>query len=248
MQSTFPSDGLQIHGYTALPERLRDRGTPTLVLCHGYPDVAVGAAGAGGSYPALADRIAEELGWIVFTFNYRGCGRSEGNFSAAGWLRDVHAAVAHVRAEHDEAGVWLAGFGTGGALSVCATAEDPEIRGAACLASPADFSGWASDPEQLLAHTRQIKAITDDDFPADFEAWTAEVGAISAADAAPDVVPRHLLVVHGGMDKLVSPFDARIIADSHGEAELRIIAGSDHRLRYDPRAVAVLLGWLRRQR
>ena len=31
------------------------------------------------------------------------------------------------------------------------------------------------------------------------------------------------------------------------DAELRIIAGAGHQLRHDPRAVAVLLGWLDRQ-
>jgi hypothetical protein len=32
-----------------------------------------------------------------------------------------------------------------------------------------------------------------------------------------------------------------------GEVELRILAAAGHRLRHDPRAIAVLLGWLDRQ-
>jgi putative redox protein len=43
-------------------------------------------------------------------------------------------------------------------------------------------------------------------------------------------------------------FDARVLADAHGDADLRIIDGGGHQLRHDPRAVAVLLGWLDRQR
>ena len=43
-------------------------------------------------------------------------------------------------------------------------------------------------------------------------------------------------------------FDARVLADEHGEADLRIIEGGGHQLRHDPRAIAVLLGWLDRQR
>jgi putative redox protein len=39
-----------------------------------------------------------------------------------------------------------------------------------------------------------------------------------------------------------------VLADAHGHAELRIIDGAGHQLRYDPRAVAVLLGWLDLQR
>jgi putative redox protein len=55
-------------------------------------------------------------------------------------------------------------------------------------------------------------------------------------------------VVHGTDDDSVPDFDARVIADAHGSAEVRIIAGAGHHLRDDPRAVAVLLGWLDRER
>jgi len=47
---------------------------------------------------------------------------------------------------------------------------------------------------------------------------------------------------------VVPSLDARAIADAHGTAELRIIDGAGHHLRHDPRAVALLLGWLDRQR
>jgi putative redox protein len=39
-----------------------------------------------------------------------------------------------------------------------------------------------------------------------------------------------------------------VLSDAHGEAELRLIPGAGHSLRHDPRAIAVLLGWLDRQR
>jgi putative redox protein len=60
--------------------------------------------------------------------------------------------------------------------------------------------------------------------------------------------PRSMLVVHGTDDDTVPDFDARVISDAHGSAEMRIIAGAGHHLRDDPRAVAVLLGWLDRER
>ena len=57
-----------------------------------------------------------------------------------------------------------------------------------------------------------------------------------------------MLVVHGTDDESVPAFDARVVADAHGAAELRMLAGAGHALRHDPRAIAVLLGWLDRQR
>ena len=55
-------------------------------------------------------------------------------------------------------------------------------------------------------------------------------------------------MLHGSDDEVVPVFDARVLADAHGDADLRIIDGGGHQLRHDPRAVAVLLGWLDRQR
>ena len=67
-----------------------------------------------------------------------------------------------------------------------------------------------------------------------------------AVACAPKVAPRPLLVVHGSDDDLVPVFDARVLVDAHGDAELRIMNGAGHRVRHDPRAIAVLLGWLDR--
>lgn len=71
---------------------------------------------------------------------------------------------------------------------------------------------------------------------------------IKPADAAALVAPRSMLVLHGSEDESVPSFDARVLGDSHGSAELRIITGAAHDLRHDPRAVATLLGWLDRER
>lgn len=62
------------------------------------------------------------------------------------------------------------------------------------------------------------------------------------------VSPRPVLVVHGTDDESVPQFDARVLADAHGHAEMRMIDGASHALRHDPRAMAILLGWLDRQR
>ena len=60
--------------------------------------------------------------------------------------------------------------------------------------------------------------------------------------------PGPLLVLHGADDDTVPALDARAVADAHGGAELKIVGGAGHQLRHDPRAVALLLGWLDRHR
>lgn len=65
-------------------------------------------------------------------------------------------------------------------------------------------------------------------------------------EAAEAMGEKPLLLVHGSDDRVVPSFDARVLADAHGSADLRIIDGATHRLRFDPRTTAVLIGWLDR--
>ena len=64
-----------------------------VVLCHGYPDPTIGSLAAGMDLSELGQRIASTMGWSVFTFRFRGCGKSGGNFSLGGWRNDILAAV-----------------------------------------------------------------------------------------------------------------------------------------------------------
>lgn len=244
----FTSDGLTLHGHLALPERHPAGGSPGFVLCHGFPTLAIGAAKAGLSFHTLADRIADQQGAAVLAMNYRGCGESEGNFSIAGWLRDVEAGIDALAALEEVSSISLIGFGTGGALAICAGARRREVRSVAAFSPPADFADWSDDPEHLLGHSRRIGVISDAAFPEDFDAWAAELDEVKAIDSAGEFAPRSLSIVHGGDDDVVPVFDSRMVADSHGTAELRVIQGAGHLLRYDPRAIAVLLGWIDRQR
>ncbi|MBK5221343.1 MAG: alpha/beta hydrolase [Acidimicrobiia bacterium] len=244
----FTVDGNELVGHLAVPPGSTTRGLPALVICHGFPAGTGGGANAARTFPELADRLANEMGWVALCFTYRGCGRSEGDFSMGGWLRDTGAAVAELHDHPKVGGVWAAGFGTGGALSICASAADPRVKGVVALGAPADFDDWASHPRRLLDHAREQAAISDPSFPPSLDQWSRELREIRAVAAAAELAPRPLLVVHGSEDDLVPVFDARVNSDAHGAADLRIIQGAGHQLRHDPRAIAVLLGWLDRQR
>lgn len=245
MDYQFESGPLVLSGHLAEPAAFTE-DAPGLVLCHGFPSRGRESPQSGKSFPELAERIAAELGWVVLTMNFRGCGKAEGDFSLFGWLDDVHAAVEHVAAL-GVAGVWLCGFGTGGSLALGEGARNPAVRGVAALATPGDFDDWARHPRRLLLHARQTGVIKDPDFPADFTRWSSELKEVRPVDAARALAPRPLLVVHGDSDDLTPLEDGRALARAHGSAELRIINGAGHELRHDPRAVAVLLGWLARQ-
>jgi len=245
------SGGVRLHGYLARPTP--SSGGPGvvrhgLVLCHGFPPGAKGAATTGLTYPQLADRLAAEAGWAVLTFNFRGTGESEGDFSIGGWLADLRAAIDHLLATTDVDGVWLTGFSVGGSLALCAAGEDERVRGVATMAAPADFGDWADDPKSFLDRARAIGVVRSQSFPTDFDTWARELREIRPITMIGKVPPRPVLLIHGSDDDTVPLMDARALADAaDGEVELRIVTGAGHRLRHDPRAVAVLLGWLDRQ-
>ena len=248
MEVNLDSGGVRLRGHVARPATAATGPQRGLVIAHGFPSGPRGAATSGETYPELADRVAADTGWIVMAFNFRGTGDSEGDFSLGGWLTDLRAATDHLRHEHDVAGVWLAGFSTGGALAICAAGEDPAVEGVAAFSAPADFSDWASDPERFLAYGREVGVVRTKGFPADFEGWARELREIVPLKLAGKIPPRPFLLVHGTEDDVVSPNEARGLAEAaDGQVELRMLAGAEHRLRHDPRAIAVLLGWLERQ-
>lgn len=248
MDRRFTVDGNALAAHLSRPAQLDPTAQPGLVIAHGFPAEVGGGINSTASLPELADRVATEAGWAAIAFSSRGIGDSEGDFSLAGWRRDLEGAVAHLRESVPCDGVWIVGFGTGAALAIEVGADDPGVNGVAAVAVPADFTDWARNPRKLLVLARDMGIIRDKSFPSSFDDWAQELHSVSAARAAARLAPRELILIHGSDDEAVPVFDARAVADAHGTGDLRIIAGAGHHLRHDPRAIAVLLGWLDRQR
>lgn len=247
MNGSFLSGGLHLARYLAEPSG-KSGALPAMVLCHGFPSGGIDSRQSGGTFPELAEQVASEIGWNAMTFTFRGCGTSEGDFSMQGWVDDLRAAISHVVAETSPSGIWLVGNNTGGSLALCVAADDPRVNGCALLGARADFDDWAEQPRRFLEHAREIGTIQHPGFPSSTQEWGRELRRFRPADAARRFAPRSLFLMHGSDDEIVPTADSRVLAEAHGSAELQIISGAGHRLRHDPRAMAILLGWLDRQR
>ena len=245
METIVQSGPLELSAFLARPATPSAGALATrrgIVLCTGFPP-------AGGSQlePDLALRLAGEAGWWVLTFDYRSVGDAAGEFSLCNWLADVRAAVDHLLDHTPVNGVWLAGFELGGSLAICEAAEDDRVRGVAAFGSPADFEDWSGGVDALVRRAT-ARGLVPDDPPPDRATWAREVRELRPIGVVGKLSPRPLLVVHGTDDPAVPLVDARALADgADSNAELRILPAAGGGLRHDPRAVAVLLGWMDRQ-
>ena len=245
------SDGLRLQAHLVRPQASAAGGARSragLLIAHPFPAPSQGAARGWSTYPELADWVASEAGWVGMTVALRGVGESEGNFSLGGWLRDLRAGLRALLAEPDVAGAWLCGFGLGGALAVCLAATDVRVLGVASFAAPADVEDWAADPRRFLEEARAIGVVRDPDFPEDLDRWSKELRDTRPLRLIHRIPPRPLLIVHGSDDDKVPLVDARALVDAaEGRGDLRVVSAAGHQLRHDPRAIAVLLGWLDRE-
>ncbi len=247
MNDLFRSGANTLASHLVVPVG-RELRSPGVILCHGFPIGPLDARRSAGTYPQVCDRIAHDLGYVAMTFTFRGCGDSTGDFSLQGWIDDLRIAIDHLIERTDASNVVLIGTNTGGSIAMCVGADDPRVSAAALLGPRADFDDWATHPRRFLEHARDLGAIRTPGFPASVDEWSRAFYRFRPIEAARRFAPRPMLVMHGDDDDSVPPADARLLAEAHGSAELSVLPGAGHRLRHDPRAIAILFGWLDRMR
>lgn len=247
MDGSFESHGHRLVCHVGRPPGVPSDG-PGVILCHGFPIGPLDAERSAGTYPQLVDRFSSALGCVSMTFNFRGTGTSDGDFSLQGWVDDLRNAITHLTEISGVPDVIIVGTNTGGSIAVCVGADDPRVSALSLMGPRADFDDWAEHPRRFLEHARAIGAIKDRQFPPSTDEWAREFRRFRPVVAARRFAPRPMLVMHGDDDDSVPVSDARQLVNAHGNAELSLLPGAGHRLRHDPRAIAVLLGWLDRMR
>ena len=240
------SDGLKLAGELFLPIS-ENRPLPALCICHGIPATPYNPNDRG--YAMLAQKFCA-AGFVTLIFNFRGTGKSQGNFDILGWNQDLEAAIEflHRLKEVDKTRLCLLGFSGGAAVSVYVAAHDPRASSVVACACPADFDLLASKETALssIQHFREIGAIKDKNFPPSLEQWRKGFETISPIRWIDRISPRPLFLVHGDTDEVVPLEHAhRLFQKAKEPRELAIIPNAKHKLRLEEAAMATVLEWLK---
>jgi len=231
----FPSrDGLTLHGWfipapgvTAFSVEDQDWASGskgTIVLCHGR----FGSKDPDLKYvPWLSD-----AGYNCFLFDFRGHGRSEGNYTSFGYheRKDLVGALDFLRSKNISM-VGVMGFSLGGAVAITTAAQRTEI------------TAVVADGAFVELRSALVRGAKERGLPSwllrslgSLILWLAgkRVGA-DLEESEPlrwvgDMAPRALLIIHGEDDPYVSVEDARCLYERAGEPkELWIAQGAGHR-------------------
>lgn len=232
------SDGNVLKGGAVVPEDA-DRA---VVLLHGIPSISPPDPNDLG-YAGFARTFAEQ-GWVAGWADMRAVRGSEGYFSIEGWVADVAAIVAAVRALQPVRFVALVGSSAGGAVATEAVARGLQVDALALLAAPAAWVSFAAHPVAGLTRVVQEAGMAvAPDVMEDPTAWAQEFDRVTTKEAIAKV-DAPVLVLHGDADDVVPVDHAGDIAAGAADAELHIIKGGAHQLRRDERAVQTLMKWL----
>jgi uncharacterized protein len=138
----LPSETLTCEGVLVRADEVAQ--APGLVICHPHP--LYGGDMENTVVRALAEAFAA-AGFAVLRFNFRGVGRSTGQYGEGiGEQADAKAALAWLAAQPgvDTDRLYLAGYSFGARVTLAVASADPRVRGFIVVAPPVLRGDWPS--------------------------------------------------------------------------------------------------------
>jgi fermentation-respiration switch protein FrsA (DUF1100 family) len=231
----FPSsDGLGLHGWFLPAERVTDFSLEDYDWATGSKGTIVLGHGRFGSKDADLKYVPwlREAQYNCFMFDFRGHGRSEGDYTSFGYheRKDLLGALDFLRSKNISQ-VGVLGFSLGGVVGITTAAECEEIVAVVADGAFVELRGALARGAAERGFPRRLIRLLGP-----FILWLAgkRVGAdLEESDPIRSVgriAPRPLLLIHGENDPYVSVDDAQRLYERAGEPkELWIARGAGHR-------------------
>jgi len=132
---SFESGDARLYGVLYIPDTIPAQA---VIVCHGFDKRGFHGVGL---FKDMAEAACRQGGFVSLVFDFRGCGKSMGEFGY-GWdeQRDLEAAVEFLlgRAEAKQGSVYVVGHSLGGAVALYVAERDKRVRGVALWAVPHD--------------------------------------------------------------------------------------------------------------
>jgi len=145
---------LDLSGPAGLLEAIIDEGSSppraAVVLGHPHPQHG-GTMHTKGVYQAAKGLV--RIGCSVLRFNFRGVGRSEGEFDQGeGEMADFRSALDFMAGRYPNVPLWAGGFSFGSWIALETGAADPRVSALIAIAPPVKREGYTWDA--TLASTK----------------------------------------------------------------------------------------------
>ncbi len=179
-----------------------DKDSPIALILHPHPQYG----GNMNNKVTYALHYAfRDLGFTAMRFNFRGVGRSQGEFDQGqGELSDAAAALDYLQLYNPNArGCWVAGFSFGAWIGMQLLMRRPEISGFVSVAPPAnmyDFSFLAPCPSSGLILNGEADRIVP---MADTQGLVAKLQAQKGIQITHATVPEANHFFEKGMDEMI---------------------------------------------
>ena len=221
-------DGQQLVGVVSSPDM--PGKYPAVIFLHGFM-----SSKESGKAKELADMLPDK-NMVFFTFDFRGCGESEGEFAditVSRYLDDARSALNFLATLPfvDPNRIALIGSSLGGMVALL-LAADPRIKATVLLAPVSNFrqSNFFQDPAELeqwrLDGVKSEFNAAGKEFQIKYAYYTDGIQYDIYAEAARITCPT--LIIHGDKDARVPLTQSRELI-KHLRAALHVIAGGNHR-------------------
>ena len=135
---SFESDGARLYGALCIPDAIPARA---VIVCHGFDKRGFHGVGL---FRDMAEAACRQDGFVSLVFDFRGCGKSGGEFGY-GWdeQKDLASAVEFLLSRPEvrrEGGVFVLGHSLGGAVALYVAERDKRVKGVALWAVPHDHA------------------------------------------------------------------------------------------------------------
>jgi uncharacterized protein len=232
-------------GIKSTPSEKQDK-YPTVILIHGFGITK----SEYGMFDALAAKLSQN-GFLVFRFDFSGCGESEGNYSETSLTKlksDLSEIIKFVKSqpEVDNSRIGILGQSLGTATTITLGPNAKSFVMLGSVSTPEDslveFFGEGYNPDGISTKKRSNGSVTKikPQFWKDFENHNLLESVKN--------IKSPIIFIHGGSDQLVPITDMESYFKNANEPKEKIIIeGADHGLMpHRDKMYKIVIDWFKR--